>query len=741
MVYASSILFGSTETHSIGGETYSISMTSCNTNYETCSFWVWKGTSKRYETSEAEKATDISCSGGSYDFATLPLSFYLSSCVPGIEGSAEYTLEEGGGGSGSTECESECTNHAERWCVGNDVYTCVYIDGCWVERMPDRCSALQEQCIDGECVFVYEDKCTTVGERICAGISVYECKYTSNGNKDYVEIDKCVSGEICSNGECVENCVEHYRKTCHNGNVWWQNSCGEIEEIYEYCGSDEKCLSGQCLPDCESHSYKECYNNRPWWYDACGNREEPLAVCDYETEKCEKGECVKKYNDECSVGEIKCLNENEYLECKYMDTYDSYRWHPESKSCGENKKCENGRCVVSIEECPYECCESDSGYIAKSCDEEYNCVGHRCVKPLRCGDGICSNSEDCNSCPTDCGSCTEEELEKENILSAPEEKESEKPSTFQSIIQGFLGLFRNDEGSQEKITGNVVKDESVKKEYSSDFPIIFVHGWKGNPGGLSLYQNKLDEEGIAENKGTIYTRDDGSICADKWEKSVSVSFEYYVSGSNGKGDEGIEVYARRLEGAVDLVKECTGSEKVILIGHSMGGLVSRKYMVDYGSNDVEKLITLATPHYGSNDLNKHGLVREGINFFTYLINRIHGEEDAKQMIPNNDFLRDLNSEDCNIRNKIVSIGSFTAADEYGWAVFPSEVFDGCKGFSRGDGIVPIDSTELYMAEYYQVEGCSHSSGLIIRLVDGLGPSIINPLECKDAYDIVIKELR
>ena len=39
--------------------------------------------------------------------------------------------------------------------------------------------------------------------------------------------------------------------------------------------------------------------------------------------------------------------------------------------------------------------------------------------------------------------------------------------------------------------------------------------------------------------------------------------------------------------------------KFILIGHSMGGLVSRYYIENLGTEHVEKLITICTPHYGS----------------------------------------------------------------------------------------------------------------------------------------------
>ena len=59
--------------------------------------------------------------------------------------------------------------------------------------------------------------------------------------------------------------------------------------------------------------------------------------------------------------------------------------------------------------------------------------------------------------------------------------------------------------------------------------------------------------------------------------------------------------------AIDEIKKITGSSKVILVGHSMGGLAAREYIRSYynhvpynNTNDVAKLVTIGTPHLGSN---------------------------------------------------------------------------------------------------------------------------------------------
>jgi len=71
--------------------------------------------------------------------------------------------------------------------------------------------------------------------------------------------------------------------------------------------------------------------------------------------------------------------------------------------------------------------------------------------------------------------------------------------------------------------------------------------------------------------------------------------------------------AQYLADAVELAKQATGAAKVTLIGHSAGGLAARAYVSSYRlagpwssyRNDVERLITLATPHRGQDFAFRH----------------------------------------------------------------------------------------------------------------------------------------
>ena len=54
-----------------------------------------------------------------------------------------------------------------------------------------------------------------------------------------------------------------------------------------------------------------------------------------------------------------------------------------------------------------------------------------------------------------------------------------------------------------------------------------------------------------------------------------------------------------LKEKIDGIKSKTGAEKVDIVAHSMGGLLVKKYLRDYGGNSVGKFVDIATPHTGA----------------------------------------------------------------------------------------------------------------------------------------------
>lgn len=63
--------------------------------------------------------------------------------------------------------------------------------------------------------------------------------------------------------------------------------------------------------------------------------------------------------------------------------------------------------------------------------------------------------------------------------------------------------------------------------------------------------------------------------------------------------DGIEHFVTQLDRRIESICAETGRERLLLVGHSMGGLVARAYLARFGSGRVRRLVTLATPHAGS----------------------------------------------------------------------------------------------------------------------------------------------
>jgi len=85
--------------------------------------------------------------------------------------------------------------------------------------------------------------------------------------------------------------------------------------------------------------------------------------------------------------------------------------------------------------------------------------------------------------------------------------------------------------------------------------------------------------------------------------------------------------AKQVRDLVEATLAETGAPKINLVAHSMGGLISRYYIQSLaGVEKVKNLITITTPHYGT-------------NMAVFAIGKC-----ARQMVPGSKFLRELNKK-------------------------------------------------------------------------------------------------
>ena len=105
---------------------------------------------------------------------------------------------------------------------------------------------------------------------------------------------------------------------------------------------------------------------------------------------------------------------------------------------------------------------------------------------------------------------------------------------------------------------------------SSAPPVLLLHGYGCNSGYWSHLVPRLDAACISH---------------------ATVDLEPLT------GD--IDDYAPRVQQAVEALRAQTGRDRVVVVAHSMGGLVARAWMRRYGTAQVARVITLGTPHHGT----------------------------------------------------------------------------------------------------------------------------------------------
>lgn len=102
----------------------------------------------------------------------------------------------------------------------------------------------------------------------------------------------------------------------------------------------------------------------------------------------------------------------------------------------------------------------------------------------------------------------------------------------------------------------------------------------------------------------------------------------------------IELFAEQAAAKIDQIRAETHAKRVVVIAHSMGGLVMRAYLRRHGGAKVAKLVTVGTPHEGS----VHAWMAAGTSL--------------AQMRPGNAWLADLGTPAGDDVPPIVSIWSW-----------------------------------------------------------------------------------
>lgn len=161
-------------------------------------------------------------------------------------------------------------------------------------------------------------------------------------------------------------------------------------------------------------------------------------------------------------------------------------------------------------------------------------------------------------------------------------------------------------------------------------PILLVHGYVCNRGLWLAFRRRL----AAANLGPIYTI------------TLTPLFG------------GIDALVPKLDARIEAICGETGSSKLMIVAHSMGGLVARAYLVQTRARTqglrVAKMVTLGSPHHGSQ------LARLGIGL------------NAREMSDGSEWLEtlaDMEAADAEQRKPPPTLSIYTLNDDL---VYPAE---------------------------------------------------------------------
>ncbi|WP_348696084.1 alpha/beta fold hydrolase [Duganella fentianensis] len=140
-------------------------------------------------------------------------------------------------------------------------------------------------------------------------------------------------------------------------------------------------------------------------------------------------------------------------------------------------------------------------------------------------------------------------------------------------------------------------------------PVLLIHGYGCNSGYWRPLSALLNQSGIAH---------------------LGVDLE--PPGAS------IDDFAPQVRAAIDQLCAATGQQRVVIVGHSMGGLVARAYLRRYGAAQVARVITLGTPHQGT----ALSLAKFGIG------------QNVRQMLYDSEWLRGLAAGEANTQRGLFS---------------------------------------------------------------------------------------
>lgn len=234
----------------------------------------------------------------------------------------------------------------------------------------------------------------------------------------------------------------------------------------------------------------------------------------------------------------------------------------------------------------------------------------------------------------------------------------------------------------------VAAAEPESPDAQAQNPVYFVHGWGNAKDCADTWGNAvdyfIDDKGMDPGKLHMLRYYDGDYAGDKKSCADGVKYPDISDDGNNEGDKSTRIKHVAAAFAHQLASH--DGEKVDIVAHSMGGLVTRVALLGTAKGwagfpkdsdgdpvdlNVDDVITLGTPHQGV--IQKFG--------------DTPGDKQWKSMHPDSEFMRVLHAEE----NRL----SKPWADDIDWSFAGSNEDDTVTGESAIDVGFSADHKYLY----------------------------------------------
>jgi hypothetical protein len=257
------------------------------------------------------------------------------------------------------------------------------------------------------------NQCSLNARQCSAGGGWQKCEMQANGCTAWGNETACKSGEICSGGQCMRNCINQCSigaRMCQgNGYVVCETKttgCTDWGSVSP-CGSGTVCSGGQCVKNCTNQCTQGIKQCAPGGVQTCelnattGCTEWGNPIACPTGAICSGGSCMTNCSNQCTDGAVRCNGPNEQTcsvqasGCTDWDT-------PKPCATGScvNGKCDSGVCVSGDRRC--------NGTSVEQCDQGGFWITLQ-ICPQACNQGTCTTSVTCSPVTRRCNNDVVEE--------------------------------------------------------------------------------------------------------------------------------------------------------------------------------------------------------------------------------------------------------------------------------------------------------------------------------------------